>query len=46
MPKIKGIASSASQNADAAQFVSIGLFSGLGLLASLIIVLLRMNGVF
>ena len=44
MPKTKGI--SASENADEGQFVSIGLFSGLGLLASLIVVLLRMHGVF
>jgi hypothetical protein len=46
MPKTPGISSSASQSADQAQFVSIALFSGLGLLASLIVVLLRMNGVF
>jgi hypothetical protein len=46
MPKIAGISSSASQNSDTAQFVSIALFSGVGLLASLIVVLLRMHGVF
>ena len=46
MPKTAGISSSASQNSDTAQFVSIALFSGGGLLASLIVVLLRMNGVF
>jgi hypothetical protein len=46
MPKTAGISSSASQNSDAAQFVSIALFSGGGLLASLIVVLLRMHGVF
>ena len=46
MPNTRGISSSASQNADGVQLVSIGLFSGLGLLASLIVVLLRMNGVF
>ena len=45
MPKTAGI-SSASQNSDTAQFVSIALFSGVGLLASLIVVLLRMHGVF
>jgi hypothetical protein len=46
MPKTAGISSSASQNSDTVQFVSIALFSGVGLLASLIVVLLRMNGVF
>jgi len=46
MPKPAGISSSASQNSDTAQFVSIALFSGVGLLASLIVVLLRMHGVF
>jgi hypothetical protein len=46
MPKTAGISSSASQNSDAAQFVSIALFSGVGLLASLIVVLLRMHGIF
>jgi len=46
MLKTAGIASSASQNSDAAQFVSIALFSGVGLLVSLIVVLLRMHGVF
>ena len=46
MPNTPGISSSASQNADQVQLVSIGLFSGLGLLASLIVVLPRMNGVF
>jgi hypothetical protein len=46
MPKTVGISSSASQKSDTAQFVSIALFSGVGLLASLIVVLLRMHGVF
>ena len=46
MPKTARISSSASQDSDTAQFVSIALFSGVGLLVSLIIVLLRMNGVF
>jgi hypothetical protein len=46
MPKTAGISSSVSQNSDTAQFVSIALFSGVGLLASLIVVLLRMHGVF
>jgi|GEM_PF-4753573 hypothetical protein len=46
MPKTAGISSSTSQHSDTAQFASIALFSGVGLLASLIIVLLRMHGVF
>ena len=46
MPKTAGISSSVSQSSDTAQFVSIALFSGVGLLASLIVVLLRMHGVF
>jgi hypothetical protein len=46
MPKTPGVSSSASQSADQTQFVSVGLFSGLGLLAFLMVVLLRMNGVF
>jgi hypothetical protein len=46
MPKTAGISSSTSRDSEAAQFVSIALFSGAGLLFSLVIVLLRMNGVF
>ena len=46
MPKTAGISSSTSQDSDSAQFVSIALFSGVGLLVSLVIVLLRMHGVF
>ncbi|MEH2498578.1 hypothetical protein V1294_005057 [Bradyrhizobium sp. AZCC 1678] len=46
MPKTTGISSTPAENSDTAQFVSIALFSGVGLLVSLIIVLLRMNGVF
>jgi len=45
VPKIAGVSSSASQSSDTAQFVSISLFSGVGLLISLIIVILRMNGI-
>ena len=45
MPKTAGISSSASQDSGTAQFVSIALFSGVGLLVSLIIVILRMNGI-
>lgn len=46
MPKTAGISSSASQNSDTAQLVSVALFSGVGLLVSLVIVILRINGVF
>jgi hypothetical protein len=46
MPKTAGISSSASRNSDTAQFVSVALFSGVGLLISLIVVILRINGVF
>jgi hypothetical protein len=46
MPKTVGIPSSASRDSEAVQFVSIAQFSGAGLLFSLVIVLLRMNGVF
>lgn len=46
MPKTAGISTSTSQDSETAQFVSIALFSGAGLLFSLVVVLLRMNGVF
>ena len=46
MPKRVDVSSSALQNTDTAQFVSIALFSGIGLLVSLVIVLCRMNGIF
>ena len=46
MPKTAGISTSTSRDSESAQFVSIALFSGGGLLLSLVIVLLRMNGVF
>jgi hypothetical protein len=46
MPKTAGISSSASQNSDTAQLGSVALFSGVGLLISLIVVILRINGVF
>jgi hypothetical protein len=46
VPKTTGVSSTPAENSDTAQFVSIALFSGVGLLASLIVVLLRMNGVF
>lgn len=46
MPKQAGVASSASQNSDTAQFVSVALYSGIGLLISLTVVILRINGIF
>jgi len=46
VPKITGVSSTPAENSDTSQFVSIALFSGVGLLGSLIVVLLRMNGVF
>jgi hypothetical protein len=46
MPKRAGVSSSALQAADTGQFASIALFSGIGLLISLFIVICRMNGIF
>jgi hypothetical protein len=46
MPKKAGVSSSASQKSDSGQFVSVALFSGVGLLISLVIVLCRMHGIF
>jgi len=46
MPKTAGISSSASQDSDIAQLISVALLSGLGLLVSLIAVILRIHGVF
>ena len=46
MPKRVGVFSSASQDADRAQFTSIALFSGIGLLISLVIVICRIHGLF
>jgi hypothetical protein len=46
MPKRAGVSSSALQDSDTAQFVSIALFSGVGLLISLLIVICRMHGIF
>ncbi|XSC46441.1 hypothetical protein ACF1BQ_011725 [Bradyrhizobium sp. RDT10] len=46
MPKRVDVSSSALQNSDTNQFVSIALFSGVGLLISLVIVICRMNGIF
>ena len=46
MPKRAGVSSSASQDSDTAQFISIALFSGIGLLISIVVVICRMNGIF
>ena len=46
MPKTAGISTSTSRDSESIQFVSIAQFSGAGLLFSLVVVLLRMNGVF
>ncbi len=46
MPKRAGVSSSASQDSDTAQFISIALFSGVGLLISIVVVICRMNGIF
>jgi hypothetical protein len=47
MPKrVVGTPSSALQESETSQFVSIALFSGVGLLISLVIVLCRMHGIF
>ena len=50
MPKAARISqsisrSSSSENSDSAQFISIALFSGIGLLVSLVAVLLGVQGV-
>jgi hypothetical protein len=44
--KTTGISSTPAENSDTAQIASIALFSGIGLLISLIVVILRINGVF
>ena len=46
VPKTSGISSTPAENSDTAQFTSVALFSGVGLLISLIVVILRINGVF
>ena len=46
VPKTTGISSTPAENSDTAQFVSVALFSGVGLLVSLIVVILRIHGVF
>jgi hypothetical protein len=46
MPKRAGVSSSTSAQRDSGQLASIALFSGVGLLISLVIVLCRMHGIF
>ena len=46
MAKKAGVSSSALQGADSGQFASIVLFSGVGLLISLVIVICRIHGLF
>ena len=46
MPKKVDASSPALHDSDTAQFVSIALFSSVGLLISLVIVICRMNGIF
>jgi hypothetical protein len=46
MPKRAGVSSSAVPRQDSGQLASIALFSGVGLLISLVIVICRMNGIF
>jgi hypothetical protein len=46
MPKRASVSSSASQDSDTAQFVSIALFSGVGLLISIVVVICSMYGLF
>jgi hypothetical protein len=46
MPKRVDASSSGLQDSDTAQFASIALFSSVGLLISLVIVICRMNGIF
>jgi hypothetical protein len=46
MPKKADVSPSAPPDSDAAQFVSIATFSGVGLLISVVIVICRMHGIF
>jgi hypothetical protein len=46
MAKKAGVSSSALQDSDSAQFVSVALFSGVGLLISIVIVICRIHGLF
>ena len=46
MPKRVEVSSSVLQESDTTQLVSVALFSGVGLLISLVIVICRINGLF
>jgi hypothetical protein len=44
VPKTTGISLTPAEDSDAAELVSIALFSGVGLLISLVVVIVRMYG--
>lgn len=46
MPKTTGVSSTPAENEDAAEFTSIALFSGVGALISLVVLILRIHGIF
>lgn len=46
MPKSSGISTTPAENAEAGEFVTIALFSGVGALISLVVLILRIHGVF
>ena len=46
VPKSTGISSTPAENAEAAEFVTIALFSGVGALVSLVVLILRIHGIF
>ena len=46
MPEGGGASSPALQDSDTAQLVSVALFSGVGLLISVVIVICRIHGIF
>jgi hypothetical protein len=46
VPKSPGISTTPAENAEAAEFVSIALFSGVGTLISLVVLILRIHGIF
>jgi hypothetical protein len=46
VPKSTGVSPTPPENEDAAEFASIALFSGVGALISLVVLILRIHGVF
>lgn len=46
MPKSTGISTRPAENSEAGEFVSIALFSGVGALVSLVVLILRIHGIF